>query len=64
LLTLHDGRGYDALLGNLIEVEDGPLRLKVLDLATLVRVKSEAGRPKDRIVVPVLLALLKGEQKS
>jgi hypothetical protein len=54
---LHDGRGYEELLPHSVELEDGDLRLRVLDLATLIEVKSRTGRAKDRLVVPVLLAL-------
>jgi predicted nucleotidyltransferase len=59
LMTLHDGRGYTELLPHSDEVAEDTLRLKVLNLETLVLVKTEAGRAKDRIAVPILLALLK-----
>ena len=57
LCILHDGRGYEELLPRSIEmqVDDRPLR--VLDLDTLIEVKAAANRPKDRIVLPILLAL-------
>ncbi|MDX2053440.1 MAG: hypothetical protein SFV15_13665 [Polyangiaceae bacterium] len=64
LMTLHDGRGYRELLAHSEEVADGALRLKVLDLETLVLVKTEAGRAKDRIVVPILLELLANRSKG
>ena len=32
-----------------------------LDLETLIEIKSSTGRVKDRLVVPLLLAILKGE---
>jgi hypothetical protein len=54
---LHDGRGYEELLGRSVELRDGDLRLRVLDLPTLIEIKSSSGRAKDRLVVPVLLAL-------
>ena len=31
--------------------------LRVLDLDTLIEVKAAANRPKDRLVLPILLAL-------
>lgn len=64
LITLHDGRGYGELLGHSEEFADGTLRLKVLDLETLVHVKTAAGRAKDRIAVPILIALLKSRSKA
>ena len=54
---LHDGRGYEELLGNSETVGDETLRIRVLDLPTLIEVKVSAGRAKDRLLVPVLLAL-------
>lgn len=58
LCILHDGRGYDELLPLTEIVSDEAVSLRVLDLPTLIAVKAAAGRPKDRIVVPILLALL------
>lgn len=37
---------------------DGHTRISVVDLETLIEIKTEAGRAKDRLIVPVLLALL------
>lgn len=56
--SLHDGRGYDALLARSEVVGDESLRIRILDLPTLIEVKINAGRAKDRLVVPILLALL------
>jgi hypothetical protein len=61
LCRLHDGRDYSALSPHVVEMTDGTLRLRVLDLPTLVEVKSNTGRARDRMVVPVLLALLRRE---
>jgi hypothetical protein len=36
----------------------------VLDLPTLIAVKTKANRPKDRIVLPVLVATLQERNKS
>jgi len=57
LRALHDGRGYRDLLAHTVEMSDGELRLRVLDLATLIEVKAGTGRARDRLVLPVLLAL-------
>jgi hypothetical protein len=46
---------YEALLPETIEMETGiDLRLRVLNLETLIRVKEEVGGEKDRAVLPVL----------
>lgn len=55
--ALHDGRGYDELLESTLTVGDGELEFRVLDLTTLIEVKTSAGRAKDRLLLPVLLAL-------
>lgn len=57
LCRLHDGRGYDDLLAHSVEMTDDEHRLWVLDVPTLIEVKSAAGRPRDRIALPYLLAL-------
>ncbi len=56
--TLHDGRGFEELLPHTVRLTDGEITLVVLDLASLIEVKRTTGRAKDRLVVPVLLALL------
>lgn len=56
MATLGDGRGYEELLANSEIIGDPPLR--VLDLETLVAVKAEANRAKDRLMLPILIALL------
>ncbi len=60
--TLHDGRRFEELQEHTVPMTDGDTGLEVLDLPTVIAVKSEAGRPKDRIVVPSLMALL--EERS
>ena len=58
MATLADGRGYDELLEHSILAEEDDLPVRVLDLETLIEVKTAAGRAKDRLMLPVLLALL------
>ncbi len=58
LLCQLDDLGYDELLPRTILVEDGALSLRVLDLPTLIEVKTRAARPKDKIALPLLLATL------
>ncbi|OGQ90163.1 MAG: hypothetical protein A2289_19890 [Deltaproteobacteria bacterium RIFOXYA12_FULL_58_15] len=57
LCRLHDGRGFDELAPHTTVFEDGSMRLRVLDLDTLIEIKSGTGRAKDQLLVPVLLAL-------
>ena len=59
--TLHDGRGFDDLESHTVLVTDGRSTIRVVDLATLIEIKTRAGRPKDRLVLPILLALLDGD---
>lgn len=59
--ALHDGRDFDALAAHTIELSDDSLTIRVLDLRTLITVKTEAGRPQDLLVVPLLTALLDQE---
>jgi hypothetical protein len=35
------------------------LQLRVIDLRTLIEIKSSTGRARDRLVLPILLALLR-----
>jgi hypothetical protein len=56
-LCVMDGRDYDELLEHTIEVTDGDVTLRVIDLPTLIEAKTRAGRPKDRLALPILLRL-------
>lgn len=62
--ALHDARGYDELLAHSISLDVEGRTLRVLDLATLIEVKTAAGRPKDKVVVAELLPLLEATRKS
>jgi hypothetical protein len=57
LCRLHDRRGYDELLPHRRELVDGDLRVRVIDLATIIEIKRSTGRARDQLVVPILLAL-------
>jgi hypothetical protein len=61
---LHDGRGYDQLLPHSEVLSDGNRRVRVVDLPTLIEIKTSAGRAKDRVVVPMLLALLRERERG
>lgn len=58
MASLADGRGYDELFEHSIQADEGDLPVRTLDLETLIEVKTAAGRAKDRLMLPVLLALL------
>lgn len=58
LRTLHDGRGYDELSEHVVTLDDGSGPLQVIDLKTLIEIKADAGRDKDKMVVPILMRLL------
>lgn len=55
--NLHDGRGYAQLLATADTVDFDGRPLRIIDLQTLIAIKSGTGRAKDRLVVPVLLEL-------
>jgi hypothetical protein len=57
MCVLHDGRGYDELLPHTQVLTDGSSSIRILDLDTLIAVKTEAGRARDKLALPVLLAL-------
>jgi hypothetical protein len=58
-------RGYEELLPDThtMEVMEG-LRFRVLDLAMVIVLKEEAGRDKDRAVLPVLRRTLEERQRG
>jgi hypothetical protein len=64
LCQLDEGRGYDELLAHTETVIDEGRLLRVLDLPTLIEVKTKAGRPKDRVVLPILIATLQEREAS
>jgi hypothetical protein len=64
LCQLDEGQGYDELLAHCISVHDEGRLLRVLDLPTLIAAKTKAGRPKDRIVLPILIATLQERSKA
>ncbi len=58
LCQLHDGRGYEELLPHTVTADVDGKPLRILDLPTLIEVKTAAGRPKDLLVVAELLPIL------
>jgi hypothetical protein len=64
LCELDAGQGYDELLAHSQLMSDGERVLRVLDLPTLIAVKTKAGRPKDRVMLPILIATLQERDKA
>jgi hypothetical protein len=64
LCELGEGEGYDEILADTIELNSGPLPVRVLGLSRLIAVKARAGRPKDRAVLPVLVATLDEQRRG
>jgi hypothetical protein len=60
---LHDGRGFEELLPHSEILEDGARRIRVLDLATLIEIKAGAGRARDKLILPSLMALLRDRER-
>jgi hypothetical protein len=64
LCVLHDGRGYEELLPHTTVLTDGSSMIRVLDLETLIDVKAATGRARDKLVLPILLALRDGPHRG
>ncbi len=59
LCEIGDNEGYDELLEHTIAFTDGALRFNVLGLEKLIEIKKKTGRAKDRLILPLLIAVLK-----
>lgn len=57
--ALNDGRGYAELLPFTDDFDLDGVHFRVLDLETLIEVKTAAGREKDKLAVSHLVALLR-----
>lgn len=55
--ALVDGRGFEELVSHSESIEDEGAEFRVLDLSTLIDIKTKTGRAKDRLMLPVLIAL-------
>jgi len=64
LCELDAGQGYDELLAHTWTLIDEGHSVRVLDLPTLIAVKTKAGRLKDRMVLPILVATLQEREKA
>jgi len=57
--TLIDGRGFEELVSHSEPIKDEGTEFLVVDLPTLIELKTKTGRAKDRLMLPVLVALAK-----
>lgn len=64
LCELGEGEGYDEVVADTIVLDQGPFPVRVLCLSRLIAVKSRAGRPKDRAVLPLLIATLDEQMRA
>lgn len=64
LCELHDGRGFEELVPHSVMLDADGQALRVLDLPTLIEVKTAAGRPKDKLVVAELIVLLERQMRG
>jgi len=55
--ALVDGRGFEELVSHSESFADEGSEFRVLDLSTLIDIKTKRGRAKDRLMLPVLIAL-------
>jgi len=54
LWRLHDGRGYDDLVGRSCVLAEDELSVRVIGLDDLIDIKAAIGRPQDRVALPYL----------
>jgi hypothetical protein len=64
LSVLHDGRGYEELIAHTETVTDGGIEMRIIDLPTLIEIKSSTGRARDKLLVPLLIAVLEQRQQD
>jgi len=64
LCELDEGVGYNELLPDSERFEDGESSIRVISLARLVELKTATMRPKDRVMLPILLMLLEQSNKE
>ena len=63
--TIGRNLGYEELISRSAELDIGPgLRIRVLDLETLIAVKEELGGDKDRAALPILRRTLEEKRRT
>jgi hypothetical protein len=58
LCELAPGQGYEQLLPHTVTMENEDTVIKVVTLEKLIEIKTETGRAKDRLMLPLLMKLL------
>ena len=64
LCEIEPHAGYDELIAHTEAVPLHGRTLCVLGLARLIEAKAAAGRPKDRLALPILIATLESTKKE
>ena len=64
LCELQPGQGYEELLSHSELMRDGEVEIRVVDLPTLIDIKSKVGRAKDKLVVAELLVILEEREQK
>jgi hypothetical protein len=64
LCELQPGEGYEQLLPHSEVMHDEGIEIRVVDLPTLIEIKSRVGRAKDKLVVAELIAILEERQRK
>ena len=54
----------EELLAHSVLMSDDSLRIRVLDIETLIAVKQRVARPKDKFVLPILIAMRRRQQEQ
>ena len=62
--TIGIGHSYEDLLEHAVELEVDDLRLRLLDLKTLIKIKKETVSEKDKVVIPILQRTLEERQRQ
>ena len=62
--TIGIGHSYEDLLPHTVGLEASGLRLRMLDLETLIEVKKETISEKDKVVIPILQRTLEEKLKQ
>jgi hypothetical protein len=63
--TVTGGRAYETLLPHSVELQvGGALRVRVVDLTTLIQLKEELGRDKDRAILTILRRTLEEKERG
>jgi predicted nucleotidyltransferase len=55
---------YDDLLPHTVELMVDDIKIRMLDLPTLIKIKEETGREQDQVVLPILKRTLEEKMKG